>query len=156
MTAGPTKLKLVLYLAAIFAAGGVSGWVVAAKSTKQKMFSPPAPKEFSSRFCDRVLSNLELSPEQSEKLKEIADRYDKEMFSLHGKHARQIGLAVSNRNAQLAGILTPEQREKFDQMERERWQSFRRRGPGRDSDRDRDHRREKPQSTTNTSVKPPC
>jgi Spy/CpxP family protein refolding chaperone len=157
MITGVGKLKLALYLAAIFAAGGVSGWVVAAKTTKQKMFSPPAPREFSSRFCERVFSNLDLSPEQSQQVREIADRYDKEMFGLHGKHWREIGQAVSNRNAQLNAILTPAQREKFEQIERERRESFRRRGPGRDGDRDRDgHKsREKP-SSTNTSGKPPC
>ena len=165
MITGIGKLKLALYLAAIFAAGGVSGWVVAAKTTKQKMFSPPAPREFSSRFCERVFSNLDLSPEQSQQVREIADRYDKEMFGLHGQHMRQIGQAVSNRNGQLNAILTPAQREKFGQIERERWESFRKRVGDRDRDRGRDGRDgrdsdkrhgEKPPATTSTSGKPPC
>ena len=33
MISGISKWKIVLYLAGIFAAGGISGWVVAAKTT---------------------------------------------------------------------------------------------------------------------------
>jgi Spy/CpxP family protein refolding chaperone len=160
MINGVSKFKLILYLAAIFAAGGVSGWVVAAKTTKQKMFGQPAPREFSSRFCERVFSNLDLSEDQRQKVRDLGDRYDKDMFKLHAQHGRQISQAVSNRNAQLAAILTPEQRERFEQLERERRESSRTRDKNRDRDGDRDRsKRDKPpreNSTNNTSGKPPC
>jgi Spy/CpxP family protein refolding chaperone len=157
-----SKFKLMLYLAAIFAAGGVSGWVVAAKTTKQKIFSPPAPKEFSSRFCDRVFSSLDLSDDQKQKVREIGDRYDKDMFKLHAQHGRQIRQAVSNRNAQLSAILKPEQFEKFEEIERQRRESSRTRSGDRNRDRDGDRdrsKRDKPpreNSTNNASGKPPC
>lgn len=146
-----SKFKLMLYLAAIFAAGGVSGWVVAAKTTKQRMFSQPAPREFSSKFCDRVFSNLDLSEEQRQKVRDLADRYDKDMFKLHAQHGRQIGSAVSNRNAQLAAILTPEQRTKFEELERARRESSR-----GDRNRDRDRRQKsRDGASNNTAAKPP-
>ena len=154
MINGLSKFKLMLYLAAIFAAGGVSGWVVAAKTTKQKLFGQPAPREFSSKFCDRVFSNLDLSEEQRQKVRDLADRYDKDMFKLHAQHGRQIGSAVSNRNAQLAAILTPEQRTKFEELERARRESSK---GDRNRDRDRDGRREKSRdgASNNTSAKLP-
>ena len=156
MINGVSKFKLMLYLAALFAAGGVSGWVVAAKTTKQKIFSPPAPQEFSKGFCGRVFSNLDLSEEQRQKVREIGDRYDKEMFKLHAQHGRQIGSAVSNRNAQLSAILTPDQRTKFEELERARRESSRG-DRNRDRDRDRDGRREKSRdgASNNTSAKSP-
>ena len=41
---GVGKTKLALYLTGIFLAGGISGWVVAARMDKQKSFKPPQPK----------------------------------------------------------------------------------------------------------------
>ena len=150
---GISKWKLVLYLAAIFAAGGVSGWVVAAKTTKERIYSPPAPKEISSHFCDRLFSRMNLSPEQSQKIKEISDRYAKEVDGVRDEQWRRIRQAAGNRNAQITAILSPEQRAQFEEIERERRESLR----NRDHDRDRDkERRSREKSSTNTSTKPPC
>jgi Spy/CpxP family protein refolding chaperone len=144
---GISKWKLVLYLAAIFAAGGVSGWVVAAKTTKEKIFSPPAPKEISSHFCDRLFSKMNLSPEQSQKIKEISDRYAKEVDGVRDEQWRRIRQAANNRNAQINAILTPDQRTQFEQIERERRE---------DRNREREKRSRDKESTTNRTVKPPC
>ncbi|HZO84157.1 MAG TPA: hypothetical protein VFC26_03035 [Verrucomicrobiae bacterium] len=150
---GVSKWKLVLYLAAIFAAGGVSGWVVAAKTTKEKIFSPPAPKEISSHFCERLFSRMNLSPEQSQKIKEISDRYAREVDNVRDEQSRRIRQAANNRNAQINAILTPEQRTEFEQIERERREAYR----NRERDRDRDkEKRSREKSSTNSSVKPPC
>ena len=150
---GVSKWKLVLYLAAIFAAGGVSGWVVAAKTTKEKIFSPPAPKEISSHFCERLFSRMNLSPEQSQKIKEISDRYAREVDNVRDEQSRRIRQAANNRNAQINAILTPQQRTEFEQIERERREAYR----NRERDRDRDkEKRSREKSSTNSSVKPPC
>jgi Spy/CpxP family protein refolding chaperone len=150
---GLSKWKLVLYLAAIFAAGGVSGWVVAAKTTKEKIFSPPAPKEISSHFCERLFSRMNLSPEQSQKIKEISDRYAREVDNVRDEQSRRIRQAANSRNAQINAILTPDQRTEFEQIERERREAYR----NRERDRDRDkEKRSREKSSTNSSVKPPC
>ena len=146
---GVSKWKLVLYLAAIFAAGGVSGWVVAAKTTKEKIFSPPAPKEISSHFCERLFSRMNLSPEQSQKIKEISDRYAREVDNVRDEQSWRIRQAANNRNAQINAILTPGQRTEFEQIERERREAYRNR------ERDKE-KRSREKSSTNSSVKPPC
>jgi Spy/CpxP family protein refolding chaperone len=151
MINGISKWKIVLYLAAIFAAGGVSGWVVAAKTTKEKMLSPPAPKEISTHFCDRLASKMSLSPDQSQKIREISERYAKEFDALRHEHGRRIRQAISNRNAEINAILTPEQQAQFEQIERERREAFRDRE--RDRDRSKDRSRE---STNRAAAKPPC
>jgi hypothetical protein len=153
MMNGISKWKIVLYLAGIFAAGGVSGWVVAAKTTKEKIFSPPAPKEISSHFCERLFSKMNLSPDQAEKIEKISERYGQEVDGLRRDHGRQIRVAISNRNVRINAILTPEQRAQFEQIERERRESYR----NRDRDRDRDkEKRSREKDSTNSSGKPPC
>lgn len=140
-----SKWKIVLYLAAIFAAGGVSGWVVSAKTTKEKLLSAPQPQEISSRFCEKVFSRLNLSPEQTKKIEEISQRSAKEMSAIHEDRKRRIRQAVGNRNNQIRAILTPEQQVQFEQIEREHRDSY------RNKDKDRDKR-----SQDRTTSKPPC
>jgi len=147
-----SKWKIVLYLAAIFAAGGVSGWVVAAKTTKERILTPPAAKEISSRFCDRLFSQMNLTPEQSQKIREISDRYAKEVDTSRDEQWRRIRTAANNRNAQINAILNPEQRTQFEQIERERREAAR----NRDRDRSNKDRSHDGGSSTNRVAKPPC
>lgn len=142
MMTGISKWNLALYLAAIFAAGGVSGWVVAAKTTKEKMLSPPGPKEISTHFCDRLSSRMSLSPEQSQKIRELSEHYAKEFDGLRREHGRRIRTAISNRNAAITAILTPEQQAQFEQIERERREAYRDRERERDRNKDRSRDRE--------------
>ncbi|HKQ39643.1 MAG TPA: hypothetical protein VJ063_16320 [Verrucomicrobiae bacterium] len=149
-----SKWKIILYLAAIFAAGGVSGWVVAAKTTKERILTPPGPKEISSHFCDRLSSKMNLTPEQSAKIKDVSDRYAKEVDALRDEQWRRIRTAANNRNAQINAILNPEQREQFEQLERERREANRNRDRDRDHDRSKDRPHER--GSTNRVAKPPC
>ncbi len=145
-----SKWKIVLYLAAIFAAGSVSGWVVAAKTTKERILSPPGPKEISSHFCERLFSKMNLTPEQSQKIKDISDRYAREVDALRDEQGRRIRTAANNRNAQINAILTPDQRVQFEEIERERRETFRNRG--------HDHNKDKPPGDRESAkpAKPPC
>ena len=157
MMNGISKWKIVLYLAAIFAAGGVSGWVVAAKTTKERIFSPPAPKEISSHFCDRLFSKMNLTTEQSQKIKDISDRYAKEVDALRDEQWRRIRTSANNRNTQINAILTPEQRVQFEEIERERRESNRKRDHDRkDKSREKADDRQPEKSSTNGLGKPPC
>ena len=68
-----SKWKIALYLAAIFFAGGVSGWMIGAKAAKQKIFSPPDPREISSHMRDRLHSKLDLTEDQGKKVDALID-----------------------------------------------------------------------------------
>jgi hypothetical protein len=78
----------------------------------------------------------------------VLDRSSSEIQSVHGECVKKIRQGLSNRNAQIAAILTPEQRQTFEQMEKERQESWRAKGTGgpnwRHGPRDRDR------NTTNT------
>ena len=91
---------------------------------------------------------MNLTPEQSQKIKDISDRYGKEVDSLRDEQWRRIRTAANNRNTQINAILTPEQRVQFEEIERERREAYRNR------DRSKDRSRER--SLTNSAAKPPC
>jgi Spy/CpxP family protein refolding chaperone len=117
---GLSKWKLVLYLAAIFAAGSVSGWVVATKSAKQKAFTAPQPREITKSWRDRLHAKLNLSAEQAKQIDTIIERTSAEMQTIHGENIRRIWQGINNRNSQIAAILTPAQQKQFEQMEKDR------------------------------------
>ena len=121
------KWKLVLYLLAIFSAGAVSGWVVAAKTTKQKMLTPARPDEISSSIRQRVHSKIDLSPEQGTRVDAIIDKSSKDIQSIQGDCMKRIRQRVDDRNLQIMGLLKPEQQKQFADMEQERqrrWEQF--------------------------------
>jgi Spy/CpxP family protein refolding chaperone len=129
-----TKWKIGSYLLAIFCAGAVSGWMIEAKTAKQKMFAPPRPEEISDRisssFRTRLHSQLELTPQQTQQVDAVLDRSAREMKSIHGECMKRISQGLNNRNAQISAILTPEQQKKFEQLEKERHEPWHGRGPG--------------------------
>ena len=133
MIATPSKWKLVIYLAGIFAAGAISGWVVAAKATKEKMYSPPKRQEVYSRLKELCGPRLNMTPEQQREFDAIIKDNWEKMESLRHEHMQQIGELLAKRSARIKAILTPEQQQEFEAIERERRESWGRRGPSRGS-----------------------
>ncbi len=133
MIAAPSKYKVAVYLAAIFVAGAVSGWVVGGRESKK---SPPAipPSQPARGFWkNSSIYQLELKPEQKTKADEIVERYARQMESIESDHRRGIAAASSNRNEELRGILTAEQLQQWDKLRKDReaaWRSRTNSWPG--------------------------
>jgi Spy/CpxP family protein refolding chaperone len=124
-----TKWKLALYMAAIFAAGTISGWVLATRTARQKAFTSPRREDVADGLRTCMRSKLNLTPEQKQQVDAIIDRSSKEVWALHEENMRHIKQVVIARNQQLSAVLTPEQQRQFDQIEKERRES----GRARDS-----------------------
>jgi len=121
-----SRWRVGLYLAAIFVAGGVTGWTIAARATKERMYSSIRSDEFATQLRERVRSGLELSPAQAAKIEPIIERTCSEMKSIHRDTYKRISQIISNLNSQIGAELTPDQKTRFEQMERERQASTRR------------------------------
>jgi Spy/CpxP family protein refolding chaperone len=135
------KLKLVLYLAAIFIAGSVSGWVTATKMVKQRSFSPPRSDEIAASLRTCMYDRLALTEAQKEKVNGIIERTSKEMQSIHKERTDRIRLSLSNRTAQLMAVLTPEQQAQFEEIEKDRTQYWRQKEAARAKHGGRDNRK---------------
>src|SRR4051812_1843480 len=101
-----SKYMVVLYLSGIFAAGAVSGWVVADRKAKTKVVIPPRPDEISNSFKDRVHAKLGLSEEQQKKINTIIDRNSTAIQSIQADHMKSLRAALNARNSQIKGLLT--------------------------------------------------
>jgi len=166
MTSLLSKWKIALYLAAIFCAGGVSGWVIGVRTAKENIFAPPRPDEISS-FMRGRLHKLNLTPEQTKRVDAIIDRSSREMQAIHGDCMTRIRQGINARNAQLNAVLSPEQQKRFEQSEKERREAWKgrepwHRGPRGPRSHDRDgtnarpnsFRSQRPSSDTNSPAQP--
>jgi hypothetical protein len=157
-----SKWKIALYLLAIFSAGAVSGWVVAAKTAKQKMLASPRPDEISNSFRERVHSKIDLAPDQAKRVDAVIDRSSKEIQAIHGECRMRWMQSLKDRNVQITGLLNPEQQKQFQQMEKDRqkqWEQMEKQRPdwgrhgGKGPPRDWGRRSPRDRSRTNSVSK---
>ena len=155
-----SKWKLALSLAAIFTAGSVTGWMVASKSVRQAALKPPPQKEIAGSWKDCLQTKLSLSPDQAKQVDAILKRNSGELHALHDDNLRRIRQSLSNRNTQIAALLTPDQQQLFAKIEKDRHDSrgkdsWRNRNRGQaksDTDRDKSQRTERSKKERSTNA----
>lgn len=107
------KLKIGFYLAAIFAAGFVTGVIVTVQVARHMM---PRPEDMAARWSRELQSRMNLTPGQVEKIRPIINDA---IGELRSRLSADMLLILSNHNALIADELTPEQKPKFEQIEKE-------------------------------------
>lgn len=106
-----SKLKIGLYLAAIFAAGFVTGVFVTVQVARHMM---PDQAQMAARWCKDLRSKMSLTPAQVEKIRPVINDT---MGDLKIRLSRDMLLSLSNCNARIAVELTPEQKPKFAEIQ---------------------------------------
>lgn len=128
MISSHNKWTAVLYLAAIFLAGAVSGWVVGDRVVKKPAAPAPQPPPFGPPWTRSSVYEVGLSAEQTNQAKGIIEKYARQMEAIEKEHRAFIRTASSNRNEELKGILSKDQCDKWDRQRKEReaaWQRAR-------------------------------
>jgi hypothetical protein len=115
-----SKWKLGLYVAVIFLAGGGSGALIAWKVCRRTPIPPMPTAEIGERLRARFESRLELSADQMEKVGPMIDQSMRRLEVIRRDTATQILSNVSTMHEQVVQVLTPDQRSKFEDLERER------------------------------------
>jgi hypothetical protein len=115
-----TRNKIILYLAIIFAAGGVTGTVITWGSAKRKMIHPPSMERVCSDMQDRFKAKLGLNPEQVRKIQPILDQTTQEIQAIHGRTMEQIDQVIRRAHEEIAKELNPDQQEKLKEMDNQR------------------------------------
>ena len=125
-----SKQKIGLYLSLIFLAGGVAGGSIMWTASTKK--SPPPPRrEFpdSERMCDFMRKRLEervgLTPEQVEKIDPLLEQSARDIKAIHDKTLQDVEDVIRRTHSEIAATLTPEQKAKLDEVERERREFWR-------------------------------
>lgn len=105
-----SKLKISLYLSALFLAGVVTGSVVTVTIGRQMM----SPEKMTSRWRKELETRLQLTPDQVQKIDPILHEA---MATFGAQLADQMLISISNSNARIRTVLNPEQQEKLNEIE---------------------------------------
>jgi Spy/CpxP family protein refolding chaperone len=121
-----SKWKLGLYVLVIFLAGGGTGALITWQVRRRTPVAPLPPAEIGARLRARFQSRLDLTPEQVQKIDPLIDQAMGRVEAIRSETANHVFANASNLHAQVLLVLTPEQKMKFEELERER-QTFLRR-----------------------------
>lgn len=123
-----TKTKMICGLVALFAAGVVVGGSVgftAAKKTaapneNEQRREHGSRRDFADKWCSKLSDDLNLTPEQVEKIKPITEDTSAQLKAVHSDNNDRVRTIFKASHQRIKAILTPEQLEIFDRKNRER------------------------------------
>ena len=123
--------KLILLLMAIFLAGGVTGALIM-KGFSQKMLSHRfVPDQWAPLHMRKLADRLQLQPEQVEQLRPIVRRNLEELGRLRNSCLADSRVVFERMEREVADKLTPEQRVKFEELNRQMRERARKYFPGK-------------------------
>ena len=111
--------KVIAVLLGIFVAGGVTGGFVTLRVIKNRVMNRPVPEEWAPRHLKRLVDRLALTPEQQEQIRPIVRHNMEQLNRLRNQSMAETQMRVESMQRDIAQKLTPEQRAKFEQMNRE-------------------------------------
>ncbi len=114
------KRKLAGYVLAIFLAGAGSGALVAWQVSRRIPVAPPTPAEIGARLRARFQARLDLTPEQRQKVDPMIGQAMARVETIRQETASHVFANVAKLHEQMLTVLTPEQKTKFEELERER------------------------------------
>ena len=111
-----SKWKISAYLAALFAAGAVTGSVVTWKIARQTMSRPPGGKAMAAHWCQELREKLDLNDEQ---VRQIEPILNDSMSKFQSALADQMLTSMTNCNRRIRAVLTTGQQAKFTEIEQQ-------------------------------------
>lgn len=118
--------KLVLLLAGIFLAGGVVGGALTLHFAREFAPRRAAPEQWGPARLKMLAHRLELTPAQIEQLRPIVRRHMADLDFVRQDGMRDTRRVLMRMEQDISAALTPEQREKFRELNAERRERNRR------------------------------
>jgi Spy/CpxP family protein refolding chaperone len=122
--------KLILLLMAIFVAGGVTGAFVTMRVGRRLIADRTMPEQWAPMHLRKLADRLNLQPEQVEQLKPIVRRNLEELGRLRNSCLADSRVVFERMEREVAEKLTPEQRVKFEELNRQMRERAKRLMPG--------------------------
>ena len=121
--------KVILALVALFLLGAATGVVGTLKVVKRFIESRTNPERMSQSMLSEYQRRLRLTPEQAERIRPILQRTGREMWELRTEMSGRTLQVIRLAQDEIAGELTPEQREEFSQVNKEMRERYKQAGP---------------------------
>jgi Spy/CpxP family protein refolding chaperone len=113
------KWKIILALAAIFAAGVVTGGVFALGMVKQAVDRKINPGRWPASLLDTYQKRLKLTPEQIEQMRPVIEESRREWSATVRSAVGSYAAIIRKVDEQLAPLLTPEQKAEHERIREE-------------------------------------
>jgi Spy/CpxP family protein refolding chaperone len=110
------KWKLIAGFLLVFIAGGVTGGFLAASTIRHYFLAGGHHAVAAERMRERLKAQLNLTPEQMAKISPIIDKTTAQLQEIRKDTGRRVHETFANFHEQVAADLTPEQRQKFEEM----------------------------------------
>jgi len=125
-----TTSKVLAYLALIFIAGGATGAVITFKNARSQQTQPASMEKACTKFQDRLVSRLGLTPDQVARLQPVFDQTSHDLRAIHSRALRNTDEVIRRAHEQIDRELTAEQKARLEVMEKERqdWLAHRLKG----------------------------
>jgi len=111
--------KIVLVLLGIFIAGGVTGALVTFRFGRQALAHRPGPDQWAPNHLKRLAERLDLKPEQSAAIRPIVQKNMEELNRVRSESMAEAKKVMERMEQEISAQLTPDQRTKFDQLNKE-------------------------------------
>lgn len=111
--------KVIIVLVGIFVAGGLTGAFVMIRMGREMALRRPLPEQWAPMQLKRLVERLDLRPEQQEQIRPVVRRNMEELNRLRAYAMAETKTVMERMEREVSEKLTPEQRAKFDQMNRE-------------------------------------
>jgi Spy/CpxP family protein refolding chaperone len=119
--------KVILAFTGIFLAGILVGGLVTLRVGRNFAQRLPMSEQFGPQLLRRLVTQLDLTPEQQEKMKPIVSQAAEELRELRRSTQRTSAAVVVRMQGDIAALLTPAQKVKFDELvaqQRDRFKRF--------------------------------
>lgn len=117
--------KLILLLTGIFITGGVTGSFLTVQFGRNWINQRVAAEKWAPDHLRKLTERLDLTAEQVEKLKPIVHRNMEEIGRLRSDSMKETRSVFERMEREIAAQLTPEQRTKFDELNRQKRERLR-------------------------------
>ncbi|NDF01710.1 MAG: hypothetical protein EB034_26120, partial [Verrucomicrobia bacterium] len=121
--------KVILALVALFLLGAATGTAITLKVVKRIIDTRTNPERMSQTMLREYQRRLKLTPEQVERISPILQRTGSEMWNLRTEMSGRTLQVIRLAHDEIAGELTPEQREEFARVNKEMRERYRPPGP---------------------------
>lgn len=134
-----TIKKFVAYLSVVFVLGAVTGasfaWNAASRQHRHR--PPPNPKGMTDFMKGMLQSRLALTSDQANAIDPFIETFSRDVNAMQAESSKNFEAIVARFHANINPLLTPEQRVKLQELDQERRDRFKHRGPKPDQPRAR-------------------
>lgn len=123
-------------IGAVFVLGGVAGGILGVTAERERLrkFEREGPAFLMDGLAKRLETELKLDPAQTRRVQEVYAATRPQLFQMERERRRRLRQLIENTQPQILEILTPPQKERYQQLQQKLQQRLHLREPAKPGD----------------------